>query len=314
MMKSRGAAVIGAFVLIALAIVVRSLLVGDDDGGGSDGPKKSNDGTLPVVACTPELIEVCDTLAAEGRIADDPPELDLPKAAQPPSDIDAWITWNPAPQIANFVHSPTLTPRIWSTAEAFGSASEVILADGSTATSLASDCKATTTWACLGELAPELSIGVGDPATSEGIARLAPFAQAFATEDDPATLDDGALDAIVRSPAEGQSDAVAMATRLTTRVGSLSMVAGPDALMKRQTSTPAGQTRGLKVIASSPKSTMTVVLAARAGREDELADLGCKDLPKPAKSALTTVGVATCTGSTSTALAGFLYQVQKRVS
>ncbi|HWJ97550.1 MAG TPA: hypothetical protein VNQ33_05280, partial [Acidimicrobiales bacterium] len=206
MMKSRGAAVIGAFALIALAIFIRGLLV-SDDGGGSDGPKQSSSGGAPVVACTPELLAVCEAMAADGLIADDPPALDLPDAAAPPSDVDAWVTWNPAPQIANYVSSRSGTTSVWSTTEAFGSAPEVILADGSTATNLAADCRATTTWACLGGLAPELSIGVGDPATSEGIARLAPFAQAFAADDDPSTLDVGALDAIVRSPAEGQSDA-----------------------------------------------------------------------------------------------------------
>ena len=132
---------------------------------------------------------VCEALANEGRIADDPVELDLPDAAEPPAEVDGWITWNPAPQIANYVASPTLNPLVWSTTTALGSATELILADGSTATGLAADCDAKTTWACLGGLAPELSIGVGDPATAEGMARLAPFARAFATDDDPATLD-----------------------------------------------------------------------------------------------------------------------------
>ena len=312
MMKSRGAAVIGAFLLIALAIFVRGLLV-DDGGGGSDGSKRSDGGDAPVVACTPELMGVCEALANEGMIADDPMELDLPDAAEPPPEVDGWITWNPAPQIANYVASPTLTPRVWTTTTALASATELILTDGNTATNLAAGCDAKTTWACLGALAPALSIGVGDPATAEGIARLAPFAQAFATDDDHTTLDAQALDAIVRSPAEGQGDTAEMAQRLTTRVGSLSMVAGPDFLLTRQTVTPAGRNRKLTVIASLPESTMTVVLAARAGREDDL-DLACKDLPVLATSALSSAGAAApCTGSTDDALAGFLYQVQKKV-
>ena len=87
MMKSRGAPVIGAFLLIALAIFVRGLLV-DDGGGGSDGSKRSDGGDAPVVACTPELMGVCEALANEGMIADDPMELDLPDAAEPPPDCD----------------------------------------------------------------------------------------------------------------------------------------------------------------------------------------------------------------------------------
>jgi len=312
MMKSRGVAVIAAFVLIALAIFVRGLLV--EDGGGSTGSKKGHQGSgLPVVACTPDLASVCAALAAEGRIAEKPPALDLPDAADPPSTVDGWITWNPAPQIANYLSSPTLTPRVWTDTQALGSAEELILADGPTASDLAARCKATTTWACLGGLAPELSIGVGHPSTAEGIARLAPFAQAFAEDDDPTTLDVEALDAIVTSPTGDQAAAADMARQLTTTLGSLSMVAGPELLLQRQIDTPAGRTRKLNVISSSPKSTLTVVLAARAGHEDDVGDLTCKDLPKRAKAALARAGLTACTGSTDDALAGFLYQVQKKV-
>jgi len=117
---------------------------------------------------------------------------------------------------------------------------------------------------------------------------------------------------VVSSPADPQTDAGDQAGFLTTRVGSLDMVAGPEALMKRQTATAAGKSRSLKIIASNPESTMTVVLAVRSGRKGVDA-LTCKDLPDAAKDALAAAGLAACTGSPDDALAGFLYQVQKKV-
>lgn len=313
MMKSRGAAVIGAFVLIALAIFVRGRFVGSDDGGSSDGPRADRDAGRPTVACSPEVIAVCDALADAGRIAADPPALDLPAAAQPPADVDGWITWDPAPQVANFVSSPNGTSTVWGEAEVLGSAPQRVLVDAATRADLAGACAPSTTWACLAGLAATQSIGVGDPATAEGLARLAPFASALAEDDDYNTLDAAALDDVVLSPAAGQVDAATGATRLATQPGFLSMVTGPEALLKRQAATEAGRARDLRVIEPTPSTNMVLVLAPRAGRAGDLDGLACEDLPEPAEEAVTIAGMATCTGAADPALAGFLYQVQKKV-
>src|SRR5690348_6274692 len=114
-MKSRGMAVVGAFLLIVLAMFVRSKLADDDS---SSNGSKGNGGGRPVVACTPELQEVCDALATDGQIASDPPTLDLGGASKPDSEIDGWITWDPAPEIADFDAGQN---EVWGPSDALGS-------------------------------------------------------------------------------------------------------------------------------------------------------------------------------------------------
>lgn len=310
MMKSRGVAVIAAFVLIALAIFVRGLLTKDDGAGGSDGPKKGSDtGTLPVVACAPDLLAVCDALVRSGQIAEGP-ELDLGGAADPDPVIDGWITWSPAPAIANFAAGQ---PRVWADPTVLGSAPEAVLIDPTSLEALSAACRSKPTWACLADAAPDLSVGVGDPGSAEGIARLAPLARTFASDDDYTTLDTEGLQDLIASPPIEQTDAAAMAGRLTTQVGSVSMTTGPDRLLTRQTRTPQGQQRKLRVLTPAPAVRLVVVLTGRAGRGGSTDGIGCDDPPDAVADALQQVGVTPCQGSTDDALAGFLFQVQKKV-
>lgn len=319
-MKSRGAAVIAAFVLIALAVFIRGKLVGDDGSGGSDGPGKGG-AEAPVVACTPELDAVCDALVDAGEISpytelgeDDverPATLDLDEASARESDIAGWITWNPAPEIANFAAGD---PAVWGTPTVLGAASEAVLVDESTSGEIPSACRTDPTWSCLADLSPGLTFGVGDPATAEGIARLTPLARAFAEDDDYATLDTARLRELVDGP-DAQASATEMARQMA-QPGFVSMAAGPADLLERQAATPQGEQRGLRVLAPAPVNGLTVVLAPRAGREDDLDGLACSgggELPEGTVPALADLGVAPCTGRATDALAGFLFQVQKKV-
>ncbi|MCU1369580.1 MAG: hypothetical protein JWO77_774 [Ilumatobacteraceae bacterium] len=309
MMKSRGLAVIGAFVLVALAIVIRGRLAKDDP--GSDGPKRRDGSDRPVVACAPDLAAVCDALAADGKIAKDPPDLDLPGAAAPDDAIDGWITWSPAPQIANFVADPSVTRRVWEQeVEALGGARTVVLVDGTSVDALSASCRSKPTWRCLAAADSGLAIGVGDPATAEGIARLAPLAEAFADDRDIDTIDSAGIEDLLAGPTVAQTDADEMATQLTTSPGGVSVVVGPMGLLTRFTSTAQGKQRRLTVLEPSPKATLSVVVAGRTGHDLALT---CDDLPADAEDAVTAVGVSPCSGSTDDGLAGFLFQVQKKV-
>jgi hypothetical protein len=307
-MRSRGAAVIAAFALIALAIFVRGRLV--DDGGkgdGSDRPDPTGDTALPVVACTPDLVDVCDALAADGKIDADPPVLDLPGAADPDDAIDGWITWSPAPAIADFAAGQ---PAVWADPAVLGSARNAVLIDAAAVDQLPPGCAASPTWSCLIGV-DGLTVGVGEPSTAEGIARLTPIARTFASDDDYTTLDTGALDDLVAGP-DDQRSAAEMAKQMT-QPGFVSMTTGPSALLARQAKTPQGEQRGLRVLAPSPKATLTVVLAPRRGRAGRLDGLACTDLSGQVTKAIAAAGLAACTGSASDALAGFLYQVQRKV-
>lgn len=308
-MKSRGVAVIAAFVLIALAIFVRGLIAGDDGGGGSsDGPTNGDEGGRPVVACSPELIEVCDALALDGEIAPRPPTLDLEDASSPDADIDGWITWSPAPEIANFSAGQT---KVWDEPAVLGSAREAVLIDQTSAQALPAPCRTSPTWRCLAASSPDLTIGVGDPATAEGIARLAPLARTFTTDDDYTQLDTGPLDDLIAGP-DQQDAAPAMADRMA-QPGFVSMTTGPKALLQRKAETSQGKQRGLRVIEPSPSATLVAVLAPRHGRAGDLRSLACGDLADGPTAAIEAVGVTPCRGTADAALAGFLFQVQKKV-
>ncbi len=307
MLKSRGMAVIGAFVLIALAILVRGLLVDGSGDGGSE-PSKRPSGEAPVVACTPELSMVCAALADAGAIASDPPELDLADASDPPEDIDGWITWNPAPQVANFDAGQA---PIWGRPISFGRATLAALMDPATQDALIAACDEVTVWACIGQApAADLTVGVGEPTTAEGLARLAPIALALTPDRDTSQIPTGDLIDLVDGPSS-QADAATM-SRSATQAGVISIVVGPEDILGRAAQTNQGKDRKLQVAVATPDTKATVVLAPRAGREDDV-DLACQDLPDDATAALRSAGVEPCTGTVDDALAGFLYQVEKKV-
>ena len=305
---NRGLAVLGALALIVLALFARSKFA--DGSTSSDGSKKASAGK-PVVACTPDLMSVCESLATDGRIRANPPELDLGDASDPDPKIDAWITWNPAPQIAD---ASNAGDKVWGTPLALGTARAAVLIDGTSADGLPPKCLGTPTWNCLGAAGTDLSVGVGDPATAEGIARLAPFARTFATDDDYTTLDGNGLADLVTSPPTGQAPAPDMAERLTTAPGSVSMVVGPNDLLLTQTKTAQGQTRKLRILSPTPAQQLTVVLAPRAGSDAGLATIDCNDgAPDSLTKPLARLGLQPCEGTVDAALAGFLFQVQKEV-
>ncbi|MEO6988806.1 MAG: hypothetical protein ABI239_09165, partial [Aquihabitans sp.] len=88
-MRERVLAIFGALALIAFAFVVRSLIVGGDGGGeGGNGNDPVSSDSRPVVACTKDLMAMCDALADEGAIAADPPPVDLGSVAANTGRVD----------------------------------------------------------------------------------------------------------------------------------------------------------------------------------------------------------------------------------
>lgn len=318
-MKSRGLAVVAAIVLIALAVFIRSLLVDDDGNGG--GPNKAEGGSAPVVACTPELVAVCDALADAGDITpytepdekgrEQPAELELDEAAAPDAEIDGWITWDPAPEIANFDAGQT---PIWDAAQALGSAPLAALAGSEVFGGLRSSCGETVDWACFAERGPEwgLTVGVGDPSTAEGLVRLAPFALAFAPDLDTEALESSDLRAIIDSSTISQADAATM-SRKATQPGQISIVVGPEALLASRADSPQGESLGLEMRVLDPELSATVVIAPRTGRD--VGDLAgaCED--DAVAEALQSVGVDPCSDDRDDVdRAGFLYKVREKAS
>lgn len=306
-MKERLLSVLGAVILIAGALALRAALAGGSDGGGNGSSKGDDGGKLPVVACTEDLAGYCDALAQAGAIAKDPPTLDLGAASTPDAAIDGWITWDPAPDIANF-DAPS--GKAWSSVQVLGSGREAVLADASPPGS----CAAKTTWRCLVADPGSAAFGLGDPQTSEGIARLAPVARTFADGDDYETLRVDELQDVVSSPPAGQTDAATQARAIVTTLGSLNLVAGPNDLLLRSARTTRGKELGLRVLSPTPANRLAVVLSTRQGGDLGKLAKACTAQAEVLAAQASAVGLQPCEGGRSNVdLAGFLYQVRKKV-
>lgn len=303
-MKQRVLAIVGAVALVVIAVVAKGTIRGEDNSVVK--PRKAK----PTVACTPDLADVCDALAAAGTIAPDPPTLELDAAKAPADDIDGWITWDPAPRIANY-RAGTSGPAVWDDATAVGSADLALLSPAGTPTG----CGATRTWACLLKDFPTTglgSIGIGSPATAEGLARILPLAKAMDPEDTN-TVATAALQAFVDgrwSPQAGQADAPAQVDTLALQgSAAVGSVIGPVDLLTATQATPRGG--GLRVWRPTKATPITIVVAPRQGRDlDDLAD----QIAGRAQTALADHGAA---GDPAPLmdddLAGFLYQVGQKV-
>lgn len=317
--KQRALAVIGAIALIAAAFVARSMIAGgDDDGSGGGG--SSSSGEAPVVACTPDLEPLCDALANAGAIAPGTPAVELgsPEAtagtftratAEDGGDevvrLDGWIAWDPGPALANFDSG---TPAAWSTGvEVLGTDQLAILSSDRT---LPAGCE--DGWECVAGSGKKL--GVGRPATSEGIARLAAIAPAFAEGLDHSSLREQELHDVVENPSIGQS-ALAKQLSAIMQPGQLDVLVGPLSTVTARAQTPQGISRGLQVHVPDPQTTISVVLATSSRSErdlTELVDLTRSDALQPVRAG---VGMAGAPGDImGTDMTGFLYQVRDKVN
>jgi hypothetical protein len=298
--KQRVLAIAGAVILICGAILVGLQFGGSDDDGTTSGADPGGD--LPVVACTPDLAAVCERLADEELIASRPPTFDLDDLDAQPEDLDAWITWDPGPRVAGFATGDDG----WGTGEPLGSAP---LALATVPNGLDPDCEAAPTWSCVAaDGASGAALGIGSPATAEGLARIAPLVDALELDDFDQLAAE--IDDIADGPTRGQSDASSMTTQLVTTPGALDGVIAPRGLAERRASTPQGQARDVGVLIPTAPGAATVVVATAPGGDAPEAD----DLCEAAAEPLEALGLVACRGSVMTdELAGLLYQVHERV-
>lgn len=296
-MRQRILAALGALALVAAAIVLRATVFDHDGSGGS-----GRGGSRPVVACTKDLASVCDALAAAGRIAADPPTLDLDGAAAPPADLDGWITWDPAPGIVNLD-----APGTWASSRPLGGADLALATRTVSPLVLPSGCApAAPTWACLARAALDdgLGLGIGPATTAESLARFAPLAASLVPADgDARDLSGNDLDAILDGPNAGQAPFARQFTQLRTQVGSYDAVVGPAGAVDG--------TSGIRSTTPTPAATVTVVVAVRSGDAARFLT-GAESIEAVAK-ALRAAGVEPGTGRLSDTAAGLLAVVREKV-
>jgi hypothetical protein len=300
-------AIVGAVALVVVALVVRGRLAGSDGGSGSGRRASGGD---PVVACTPELADVCTALAEAGAIAADPPTLDLADATSPPAAVEAWITWDPAPAIANF-DAPA---PVWAQAEPLGSAPLGLLVGPD---DLAGACRTTPSWACAidaGSAGAGLGLGLTD--TGEGLARILPVATALSDDRDPETIPGARLRNLVGSPVGGPGTATDLvARRLQQGPAAVGPIVAPLPLAQEAAGTPRGQAASLRaVVPTGAGGDATVVVAARTGSGVDAGPLARRCRDDRVAQALRAVGVEACSGRLAgDDIAGFLYQVREKV-
>jgi len=298
-MKQRVLAIIGAVALIAIAMVLRATVM---DGGGDGASNGKATKGKPVVACAPDLVAICTALASDGAIASNPPTLDLADATAPPDDVDGWLTWDPAPAIANID-----APNTWGPSVPVGGASLAVGSRTGTTLTLPTGCRpATLTWTCVAAAAQRgTAVGVGTADSAESLARLYPLAKTLVpTDGDFTTIDGSALKAIVGSPNDPQADFPDQLVTLQTKLGALGLLVGPEGALSSASN--------VTVRRPSPAAQVTVVLASRTGHD--LGDLHGAFTRAGAAAALGDAGVTAGQGRLAPdSRAGELYVVRKKV-
>lgn len=300
-MRERILAVVGAVGLIVAALVVRSLLAGDD-GGDDDGDRTAN---VPVVACTPDLRTVCAALEDDGLIRAAPSSLDLAAAAAPDDTVEGWITWDPAPGVVNFDQRGA-----WVDVEALASAPlGVLTADGPGA------CGAVgAAWSCVLAAADAgLPVGVGNGASAQSLARLHPVAAALVPADggfaDVSALE---LRAVIDSTQVRQADYAAQVNTFLTQRGALRVVIGPVPALRAAATRQSTAT----VATPTPGAQLTVVIATHGSPTRNQGAITADHLlgSEAALTALEALGLTPGDGTPApVARAGEVYAIREKV-
>jgi hypothetical protein len=155
----RVVAVLGAVLMVIVAILARGALDGDDD-SGPDGPGSDGGDGEVTLLCVDELADVCDALEEAGTIGGfdvEPAGETVDRMAVQGADLgaDAWLTFDSFPQQADVLRQSNGANRIFgdptSTDHSTGLA---IAAENSRAEALSEDC-INVDWNCLADAGDE---------------------------------------------------------------------------------------------------------------------------------------------------------------
>jgi hypothetical protein len=159
-------ALLGACLLVAAAVVARGMITDDDDDGDDGG---DGDGDL-VVACIPELQEACEAIDRDLDLRiEDPAETIAAVAGG--EEIDAWVTLDPWPRIANESESREL----FDEGEGVATSGLALIVRNA---AVPDACPELPTWTCLVDDLDDL-VAVPSPRTALGLLVLAHAANDF---------------------------------------------------------------------------------------------------------------------------------------
>ncbi|MET1048223.1 MAG: hypothetical protein ABWZ55_01215, partial [Acidimicrobiales bacterium] len=150
-------AVLGAVLMVAVALLLRSFLDGGDDGDQASGDRGNGD--VPTLVCAEELADVCEALERDG-VADVTVEpvgetVDRLGAVDADLGADAWLTLDPFPQQVDERREFATGSALFGEPLATDRSSPLALvAFADRAAALEADCPEVD-WACLGDAAGE---------------------------------------------------------------------------------------------------------------------------------------------------------------
>lgn len=304
-MRERILAVVGAIGLIVGAIFLRGALAGDDSADDrAGGDRGSGNSGAPVVACEPDLQSVCDALVDEGAITA-APALGLSGAAADDLVVDGWITWDPAPGVANFDR-----PDTWADTQALASAPLGVLSAAGSGL-----CGPTSTWleCVVASVEQGAPVGVGNGTTAQSLARLHPIAGAFVPDEGDFTqVSASALRSVIDSTQLSQTDYARQVNTFLTQRGALQLVVGPVPALDAA----AGRQASATVATPTPAAQLTAVVATRktvAGDQDPI-DASSLLESEAALDAFERLGLEPGTGNVAGgSMAGDVYSIREKV-
>jgi len=288
----RVVAVLGAVLMVVVALLVRGAL--DDDGDdGSDGGGGGADGEITLL-CVEELEDVCDALQEAGAIDGFETEAagdTADRMAEEGADLgaDGWLTLDPLPGIADVAREESGSGALFGDPARSGfSSTMAVVVHPDRAEALDEACDGEVGWPCLGDLVGDrwdehggdprwgtVKVGIDDPGSSAGLLVAAHAVAAHLELDTFARNDLDASDAVRWIGRFGRGDRV-LGQLVTRGAGAFSAVGALDVEARALAATAQGADLG--IFYPAPMFRAEVVLAA-PGRpaddlvgEDDLAD------------------------------------------
>jgi hypothetical protein len=287
----RVVAVLGAVLMVGVALLIRGGIDGDDGGGDGSGDRGGAEGVT--LLCADELEAVCRALTADGAIEDftTEPAGDTVDRLADDEDLgaDGWLTLDPFPEIAETARQQAGLGSAFASTAPTGRGTGIGIATAPARTdawSVACDGE-DPGWVCVGDVVGEpwgdhggqpawreITLGIDAPSSSAtGLLVVAQAVGAHLGTDDYAANELQSTDTRrwVRDLTEGlDGDERNTLTTMITQAGSYGAVGALVNAATRAAETERG--RGTGVFYAAPMYAAEVVVARPAGAAEDLVD------------------------------------------
>jgi hypothetical protein len=280
----RVVAVLGAVLMVGVALLIRGGIDGDDSsgGGGSDGGDGGDEVTL---LCVDELEDVCDALVDAGAIDDFTSEAagdTVDRLTEDDLGADGWLTLEPFPEMTDVGRDQVGRGAIFGDPMATGFSTQIDAVVHPGREEAFADACEEVEWPCLGDLAGdqwtdhggqqgwgEIRIGMNSHDSASGLLVAAQAVAAHLAIDDFATNDLQESDAD-RWVGRFETGSDVLAQLVTRGAGAFSAVGALD--VEAQDLAQTAQGADLAIFYPAPMFRAEVVLVAPGASADDLID------------------------------------------